>query len=254
MAINALHRYKDPEEGIALASLLVANEGKIMALEHAELSPIAVVTSAVLDKGYYDFDHERKMKHSPMLTGGEWVKIFTKYGYSEISCHAVGKSYTELIEADCPIEREKINSEVIIDFVSQHVPKHMIPEKIAVLPWFPLSENGKVNRAAITEYFDFQEESTFMEEPHEGIEQEIATIWKELLHTDTISRHHSFFQIGGDSLLGTRFLTIIKERFEIELSLRQIFESPTLINVASVVKEKHKILEESLELMEEGEI
>ncbi|WP_103865746.1 amino acid adenylation domain-containing protein [Aquimarina sp. I32.4] len=255
LAINTLHRYKNPEEGVALASLLVADQGKIIALEHAELSPVAIVTSAVLDKGYVDFDHERRVKYSPMLTGKEWMQIFSKYGYNKIHCNAIGKSFTELIEADCPAERIKIDTEELINHVSQHLPNHMVPEKIAVLPWFPLSKNGKVNRDAITEHFDFQEASSIqIEKPHKGIEQEIADIWKELLHIDIISRHHSFFQIGGDSLLGTRFLAIVKERYEIELSLRQIFESPTLIDVAAVVEEKCSILEESLELMEEGEI
>ncbi len=253
LAINALHRYKDPEEGVALASLLVANQGKIIALEHGELSPIAVVTSALLDKGYTDFDHQRKGMCSPMLTGQEWMRIFSKYGYTKISCHAVGCSFTELIEVECPEERKEISSETIMDYVSQHLPSHMVPEKIVVLPWFPLSKNGKVNRSEITKYFDFQAASTCMEEPHKGMEQEIADIWKELLHTAVISRYHSFFQIGGDSLLGTRFLTIIKERFEIDVSLRQLFEFPTLIAVAAIVEEKYNVLAERMEEMEEME-
>lgn len=254
LAINALHRYECIDEGLGLATLLVNNGGKILALEHAALSPIAMVTSSILDRGYVDFEYERKVRYNPMLTGKQWSEFFVKKGLLDVQYEGIPDSFTEIIEAQSSEDRKLLFPNSILEELSCKLPEHMIPEQIAILPVFPLTSNGKIDRLSIAESFDFQEEISIEETPEEGVETEIASMWQELLQVTNIGRNHSFFKIGGDSLLATRFLAMVKERYEIELSLRAMFETPELKDVAAIIKDKYSELCETMELMEEGEI
>ena len=254
LAINALHRYHDPYQGVAIASLLVRCGGKILALEHCELTPLAAVTSAVIDRGFADFDHGRRQAYSPMLPAWQWANLFRKAGFNQTSFIPVRDSFTEFIEADCPATRPELDPDHILKFAAEHLPPHMLPEKIEILPWLPLSVNGKVDRAAVTAVFAFPAEVRGGEKPREGMEQEVAVMWQKLLSRDAIGREQGFFESGGDSLLATRFLAGVKEKFGVELTLRQMFELPSLFQVASVLETKLMEMKQTMESMEEGEI
>ncbi|WP_344977593.1 AMP-binding protein, partial [Salinactinospora qingdaonensis] len=77
------------------------------------------------------------------------------------------------------------------------------------------------------------------EPPHGDLEHHIATIWTDLLNTPTISRHDSFFTLGGDSLLATRLLSRMREAGITGGGLRTLFSRPTLAGFcASLTQEE----------------
>ncbi len=252
LGINVFHRYKKVHEGLDTAFLMLKNDGLFMALEHFALAPIALITSAVLDKAFVDFDAERKEKASPMLTGVQWSTRMTQSGFTSSSFNEITGTYTNYLEAKTPSERRLLLAEEIKESIALHLPSHMLPEKIAVLPFIPLSANGKVDKKTVATQFTFLRNET-VEAPREGMEMAIATIWKSLLQIEEIGRNQVFFQIGGDSLSATKFLSMIKERYAVALSLTEIFEAP-LHEIA--LQLENSISEQALELesMEEGEI
>jgi 2-polyprenyl-3-methyl-5-hydroxy-6-metoxy-1,4-benzoquinol methylase/acyl carrier protein len=252
LGINVFHRYKIVNQGLDTAMLMLKNDGVFMALEHYTLAPIALVTSAVLDKAFIDFDVERKRKASPMLTGEQWKASMIKSGFVSPSFVEITGTYSNYLEAKVPLERVLFSPEDILESIREHVPAHMLPEKIQILPFIPLSANGKVDKKAFAAQFEFLNDQP-VEAPQEGMETEIANIWKALLQLEQIGRNQVFFQIGGDSLSATRFLSVIKEKFEVELSLREIFEAP-LKDIAVALENKVNEQALKLELMEEGEI
>ena len=72
----------------------------------------------------------------------------------------------------------------------------------------------------------------------DGILERIAEIWQELLGVPKVGPGDDFFKLGGDSLLGTQFITRLQEVFPVKIPLRQIFEEPTLGRVAEAVREE----------------
>jgi len=253
VGINVFHRYHTISQGLLTASLMLKNKGMLVALEHYTMAPIALVTSAVLDKAFIDFDRERYQNTNPMLTGNKWMENLANTGFENVNFTTILGTYTNLIEAQNTSNRPLLQPDKILAFASTLLPVYMVPEELKIVPFIPLSTNGKVNKKAFSTQFSLQGENTITELPHKGIEQQIANIWKQLLQLDQIGRNQVFFEIGGDSLLATRFLTAIKEQFEVEISLREIFEAP-LSAVAHQISTKRKELEEEMELMEEGEI
>ncbi|MFB8417141.1 FkbM family methyltransferase [Streptomyces albidoflavus] len=68
------------------------------------------------------------------------------------------------------------------------------------------------------------------------VERELAGLWARLLKNDQFPHDVSFFEIGGNSLLATRLALRIRRTFGVELSLRQVYEWPTVARMASAVE------------------
>jgi acyl carrier protein len=71
--------------------------------------------------------------------------------------------------------------------------------------------------------------------PRDGIERRIAELWQEVLGLDRVGIHDDFFELGGHSLLGTQVVSRVREAFGVDVSIRGLFETPTVAGVAMAV-------------------
>ena len=74
--------------------------------------------------------------------------------------------------------------------------------------------------------------------PATTLEQELVTLWEDTLNVDRAGIYDNFFEIGGDSLLATQLIARLSESFRINLSLRALFESPTVADLAVAILQK----------------
>ena len=74
--------------------------------------------------------------------------------------------------------------------------------------------------------------------PTNEMEEHICTIWKNLLGIEAIGIHDNFFDLGGHSLLGTQLITRLRDTFHVDLSLRILFEEPTVASLAMMILQK----------------
>jgi len=70
----------------------------------------------------------------------------------------------------------------------------------------------------------------------EGLVEELTAMWAELLGRGDIGRADNFFQLGGHSLLATVLLTLVQERFGMELPLEEFFARPTIAGTAAAIE------------------
>ena len=78
-------------------------------------------------------------------------------------------------------------------------------------------------------------EDTSFTAPAEGREARIAEIWAKLLGVESVGATEDFFALGGHSLLATRVIARIDEQLGVRLTLRDIFEAPTVRMIAERV-------------------
>ncbi|MGB6499821.1 MAG: SDR family NAD(P)-dependent oxidoreductase, partial [Thermoplasmata archaeon] len=77
--------------------------------------------------------------------------------------------------------------------------------------------------------------STPYEPPGSDTERQLAGIWSELLGVSRIGMQDDFFELGGHSLLATRVLSRVQHTLGARLTLRDIFDAPTIRTLADKV-------------------
>ncbi len=77
-------------------------------------------------------------------------------------------------------------------------------------------------------------------EPRTELEQSLARIWRDVLHVSQIGVTEKLFELGGDSLVAIRLLNRIRETFKVDISLRTLFERPTIESLAIAIAAEQK--------------
>ena len=121
----------------------------------------------------------------------------------------------------------------------EKVPDFMIPSTFVFLDALPLTPNGKVDRLRLPDpdKAGHEPEELYVA-PRTQTERALADIWADVLEVQRVGIHDNFFEVGGHSLLFTRMALRARDRFHVELSLRQIFQSPTIATIALAVEEE----------------
>ena len=121
------------------------------------------------------------------------------------------------------------------DFLRTRLPDYMVPSMFVFLHAWPLTPNGKVDRNALPapEESNRQSRRTFVA-PRNHLEETVAKVWSDVLGRAPAGIHDNFFELGGHSLLAAQAISRLNESFNIHLSIRSLFEKPT---VAELVRE-----------------
>jgi amino acid adenylation domain-containing protein len=123
-------------------------------------------------------------------------------------------------------------------FLRQKLPDYMIPAAYVMLDAFPLMPSGKIDRRALPapERSQVTRERAFVA-PRTPFEEILAEIFGEVLELEHPSVHDNFFDLSGHSLLATQVMSRVRDRFEIDLPVRYLFESPTVAQMALRVEQ-----------------
>ena len=123
-------------------------------------------------------------------------------------------------------------------YLREKLPDYMVPAVFVPLEAIPLSPNGKVDRRALPrpEFSRPDAETTFVA-PRGPVEEEVAEMWRDLLRIERISVHDNFFELGGHSLLLIQIATRMQRVFQVELTLRTLFNVPTIAEMATTISE-----------------
>jgi acyl carrier protein len=133
--------------------------------------------------------------------------------------------------------------------VSEKLPDYMIPASFIALDSLPLTPNGKINRRLLPPPDRARPAlETPMVAPGNAVESELAQIWAEVLALDEVGIRDNFFDLGGDSLSAGRIVASVLTRFQLEIPLKALFQSPTVAEMAMIVAEHQdkKIASEDL--------
>ncbi|KOP63607.1 hypothetical protein AMS62_29380, partial [Bacillus sp. FJAT-18019] len=120
-------------------------------------------------------------------------------------------------------------------YLKTQLPEYMIPAYLVELETLPLTPNGKVDTRALPDP-EVESEASYVA-PRTLDEQQVAEIFSEVLGVKQVGVHDSFFDLGGHSLLATQAVSRLREAFQSELPLRELFESPTVEALALRVNE-----------------
>ena len=130
---------------------------------------------------------------------------------------------------------KRMTPESLVEWVGSRLPDYMVPTAVIVLDTMPLSANGKIDRAALSNPSDVVPAAASSTAPRTPTEESIAAIWMDVLKKDAISVTDDFIALGGHSLLAIRVLGRLSRKFGIRLPLRTLFDAPTVAQLSEIV-------------------
>ncbi|MGW9210336.1 non-ribosomal peptide synthetase [Embleya sp. NPDC055664] len=129
-------------------------------------------------------------------------------------------------------------------FLARTLPSAMVPAGFLVLDAFPLTPNGKLDRARLPEPAPTRPEPGQSADPSgaaggpaDELTETVRAIWAEVLRLDDIGVDEDLFDLGGHSLTITQIAARIRKRLGVEVPLDVFFDTPTVGGVTDAVRD-----------------
>lgn len=121
--------------------------------------------------------------------------------------------------------------------LERRVPEHMLPSAFVLLDAFPKTSSGKIDRGALPPpEMPRPRLSGDYAAPQTLTEQVLADLWAELLGIKNVGIHDDFFaELGGHSLQATHIISRLRGELGIDLSVRCLFDTPTIAGLAKTI-------------------
>ena len=122
-------------------------------------------------------------------------------------------------------------------FLRAALPEYMVPSRFVFLDALPLTPNGKVDRRALpaTDLSVAANGRQFID-ARDDLERRLKEIWERLLEVQNISVTDNYFDLGGHSLLIARLSQRIQQEFGQQLSMAEVFQTPTIEGMAGLLR------------------
>ena len=124
-------------------------------------------------------------------------------------------------------------SRILREHMRQSLPEYMTPSAILVLPEWPLTPNGKLDRRALPSP---DRQAKISRAPRTPIEQSLCNLFSSVLNEEHIGIDDDFFALGGHSLLAARLVSRARTTLGVEFTIRTLFEAPTVAQLVGHVR------------------
>jgi acyl carrier protein len=135
-----------------------------------------------------------------------------------------------------PKPGEKPDSEKLRNWLKNKLPIYMIPSLFIFVEQWPLTPNGKVDRSALPapETAQAATQPSYVA-PGTVIEEAVASLWAQVLKVERVGLYDNFFELGGHSLLATQLISRLRDAFQIDVGLRDLFEHATVSELIPIL-------------------
>jgi len=129
------------------------------------------------------------------------------------------------------------------EFLADKLPEYMVPYAFVLLESLPLNPNGKIDYQALPipdQSANFVRETSFIP-PRNPTEEILAAIWSQVLGVEQVGVQDNFFALGGHSLLATKVIARCRQTFSQPISLKLLFENPTIAQFADSITQDQSL-------------
>lgn len=133
------------------------------------------------------------------------------------------------------------NKEIIIDenkiknILTSKLPSYMVPDNIVFIDEFPLNKNHKVDTKALTDLVNKQKASKKQSKQLSYLEVKLLNVFKEVFKNENYNVSSNFFEMGGDSLIAVKLLTLVNKKLGYELKISDIFNNVTVEKLVKLI-------------------
>lgn len=141
-----------------------------------------------------------------------------------------GKELVAYVVAESPVDASALRQHL-----AARLPEHMVPGAFVHLTAWPLTPNGKIDRAALPAP-GVQARAGGDVAPRDTLEMTLAAVWADVLGVESIGLHDDFFELGGHSLLAIRLMARLERVLGAQVPLAAILREPTVAGMAQAIR------------------
>ncbi|MFK7033461.1 condensation domain-containing protein, partial [Flavobacterium oreochromis] len=138
-------------------------------------------------------------------------------------------------------ENKEIDKTNLREYLQSKLPEYMVPSYFVELETIPLTPNGKIDRKGLP---SVSGEDLIRREyiaPRNATEEQLVTIWQEVLGVENIGITDSFFELGGHSLMAAQVLNKMHQRLSLQISFKDFFATPTIEGISKNLIHKNYV-------------
>ncbi|MFT5824179.1 MAG: tyrocidine synthetase-3, partial [Crocinitomix sp.] len=126
-------------------------------------------------------------------------------------------------------------------YLKTQLPAYMMPAHFVQLEELPLTANGKIDKRALPnpEGLGLSSGVGYVA-PSTELEQQIVTIWENVLQHEKVGVKADFFELGGHSLKAIKLINEYQKIFEVKLSINELFLNTTVELHAELIQSAGK--------------
>jgi len=121
-------------------------------------------------------------------------------------------------------------------YAARSLPEFMVPSAYVVLDALPRTAGGKLDRARLPPPAPPSTSGVYTA-PRTPLEESLVGLWTALLLGGAPGVEDNFFALGGHSLLATQLLSRVRKLYGVELTVRQLFDHPTIAELALLIED-----------------
>lgn len=125
-------------------------------------------------------------------------------------------------------------------YLQERLPAYMVPTTFAQVEQMPLTPNGKTDRKALREMLPASSNAEKYIAPRTTVEETLTKVWSEVLNIPLIGIDDNFFILGGNSLKAGAVVSKLRSVFQVNFSIRELFNAPTIRELAPKLNLENK--------------
>ncbi|MFL2075913.1 amino acid adenylation domain-containing protein [Marinilactibacillus psychrotolerans] len=124
----------------------------------------------------------------------------------------------------------------IENYLDRYLPSYMTPDVIEFVSQINLNTNGKIDKTQFEQ--PERVKSDDIRVTSNELDIILMDIWRELLGPIMLTKNDDFFRVGGNSLAAIRMVSIIQEKLDTSLTVKDIFEYSTIVDLRNYINTK----------------
>lgn len=192
-------------------SILYRSGDKVRILENGELEYIGRLDEQVKIRGF-------------RIEPKEIEYAISNYpGVNSVAVQVVSSNDERLDLAAFMVANVPLDMSIVKSFLSERLPRYMIPSLFKQLDHLPVTKNGKIDKKRLSDLIDCPGDVTIDVENYNDSQKKLLVIWKKILMIDHVRLTDDFFNLGGHSLKLIRLSNQLFEIFNIKIPIKQLF-------------------------------
>ncbi len=166
------------------------------------------------------------------------IDTYQGVAQSKVVVQSMNAGNQQLVAYCATSKKGDINIGQIKKFISNKLPKHMVPSVYIILEKFPKSPNGKIDLDALPPIASVDIASDAEKTSPKGpTEKKLLEIWQKILNLEVIGTNENFFDLGGHSLMAASMVTKIENEFGVVLQVSSLLQYPTIEKLSEHIQE-----------------